>query len=173
MSEAYELIAKSQGEEVRQLDLSKLAGNLFVSVFDHGTFYDPKSGFCERDFLKDPSTGEIFMETRYDVFPREAIVGVYMKTRNFDISKFKILKFEMKRVPDAGYPDRFLLEIKYQGQTLRKLLAKMVRQEWTPVEFPLTFNQETPVDEITITFTHDQVGALKKGAVHLRRFTVE
>ena len=173
MSEAYELISKNAAEEAKQLDLSKKAGNLFESVFDHGTFYDPKSGFCERDFFQDTASGEVYLEARYDVFPREAIVGVYMKTRNFDASKFKTIKFDVRRVPDAGYPERFLLEMKYKGQVARKYLAKMVRQDWSTVEFPLTFRVPTPIDEMTLTFTNDQVGALKKGAVHLRRFMVE
>ncbi len=173
MSEAYELISKSVTDEARQMDLAKKAGNLFDLVFDHGTFYDPKSGFCERDFMQDPATGEVYLEARYDVFPRQALVGIYMKTRNFDIFKFQTLKFDMRRVPETGYPERFLLEVKYKGQIVRKYLAKMVRTEWTTMEFPLNFQRKTPVDELTLTFSNDQVGALKKGAVHLRNFKID
>ena len=154
MSEAYELISKSPTDEAQQMDLAKKNGNFFDMVFDHGTFYDPKSGFCERDFMQDPSTGEVYLEARYDVFPRQALVGVYFKTRNFDISKYETLKFEMRRAPDAGYPEKFLFEVKFKGQIIRKYLAKMVRTEWTTVEFPLNFRKETPVDEITITFAN-------------------
>lgn len=170
MSEAYELISKSPTDTALQLDLAKKSGNFFDRVFDHGTFYDPKSGFCERDFIQDPATGEVYLEARYDVFPRQALVGIYFKTRNFEISKYETLKFEMRRVPDAGYPEKFLFEVKYKGQIVRKYLAKMVRTEWTSVEFPLNFQKETPVDEITITFANEQVGALKKGSIHLRNF---
>ena len=173
MSEAYELISKSPTDEARQLDMSKKAGNLFEMVFDHGTFYDPKSGFCERDFIQDPATGEVYLEARYDVFPRQALVGIYMKTRNFDIFKFHTLKFDMRRVPETGYPEKFLLEVKYKGQIVRKYLAKMVRTEWTTVEFPLNFQKKTPVDELTLTFANDTVGALKKGAVHLKNLRID
>lgn len=173
MSEAYELISKSAKDEAQQMDLSKKAGNLFDSVFDHGTFYDPKSGFCERDFMQDPATGQTFLEVRYDVFPREALVGVYLKTRNFDAQKYQALKFDMRRVPEAGYPDKFLLELKYKGQVIRRYAAKMVRQDWTTADFPMHFNKQVMVDEITITFANDTVGPLKKGSLHLKDFTVE
>ena len=49
----------------------------------------------------------------------------------------------------------------------------MVRTEWTTVEFPLNFQRKTPVDELTLTFSNDQVGALKKGAVHLKNFKID
>lgn len=79
----------------------------------------------------------------------------------------------MRRVPETGYPEKFLFEVKFKGQIIRKYLAKMVRDEWTTVEFPLNFNKETPVDEITVTFANDQVGSLKKGAIHLKNFILD
>ena len=89
LKETYEFVQKSAAFEAQQLDLAHGAGNLFQYVFDHGTFYTPNFGFTNREFVKDETSGETYLEIEYDVFPMGSYVGIYFKTRNLDISKFK------------------------------------------------------------------------------------
>ncbi|MFZ5802437.1 MAG: FecR domain-containing protein [Candidatus Omnitrophota bacterium] len=168
MKEAYELIEKTAASEARQLDLSKEGGVLFSEyVFDHGTFYVPKFGFMEREFIRDPMTGRVFLNLSYDVFPRGSFVGMYIKTRNFDLSKYGVLKFRTRRIPGEDFPAAFRVELKSKGQVIRAFAAKMIRHEWTDHAFKFHLKKETLIDEVAFVFTHVQVGEFKKGALQM------
>ena len=107
MKEAYDLVFKDAALERRQLDLAKQAGSFFQYVIDHGTFYTPNLGYAEREFFKGEGSGETQMEVGYDVFPVGSLVGVYLKTRGLDLSKFKGLEFEIRGDPEEGAPHSF------------------------------------------------------------------
>lgn len=171
MKEAYELLEKSAAMEARQIDLSKQAGDFYQqAVFDHGTFYTPKIGYANRDFYKDPKTGDVILETEYDVFPSGSFAGIYNKTRNFDISKYEGLSFEARRRGEEGYPDSFFIELKSKGNVIRRFSARGFHKDWTPVEFLFRAQKETPVNEMVFVFTNSRAGEFKKGILEFRNF---
>lgn len=171
--EAYELNPKSAASEAAQIDLAKKAGGFFDYVFDHGTFYQEKWGWCTREFIVPETVSEsVYLETGYDVFPKGSWVGVYFKTRNLDLSKFKALRLEARRAPGKAYPEYIRIELKSRYQVVRSFAIKMVRDDWEGVEFPFAFNKETPITEMTMLFANDKVGVNKSGAVHLKNFSL-
>lgn len=172
MNEVYDLILKSDENEAVQLDLSKSAGSFFDYVFDHGTFYTPKFGYCGREFFKDPDTGQVYMEMEYDVFPLGTFSGAYIKVRDADLKDFSALEFEMRRVDDEGYPESIRIELKSSSNTVRAFAAKLPKQQWHKMTFPLHVRTTTPLNEVTFVFMHDRVGEFKRGAVQLRNINL-
>ncbi|HXV28403.1 MAG TPA: hypothetical protein VD913_05495 [bacterium] len=172
MKEAYELVQKGSLSDADQLDLSKRAGNMFKHVFDHGTFYTPKVGFCNRDFLVDEGSNEVYLQVEYDVFPPGSFVGVYLKTRDFDLAKFKTLKFDVKKDPEEGFPDTFRVEMKAKSGVMRAFAPGQFKPEWETIELPLHFAKPAPIDEITFVFTNAKVGEHKKGILYFKNFTL-
>lgn len=172
LKEAYELFEKSAAVEAEQLDLSKKAGNMFYYLFDHGTFFTPKIGYALREFFLDEASGEVFLDLEYDVFPQGSFVGMYLKARDLDLSKFRALQFDVRRKPGENFPDSVRIEVKSGGNVIRGFAAKMFRKEWETKKFPLHFNKETNVDELTFVFANDKVGPSKQGVVQLRNFTL-
>ncbi len=177
IKETYELIQRSAEQEMRQQDLSKKAGNLYGFVFDHGTFYMPKFGFSDREFVLDSDSGEVTLEINYDVFPRGSFAGMYMKIRDLDLSKYEALTFMVRRKPGEDHPESFRIEIKSRGQVLRAfkyndMASEQFKKSWRQETFGFTANKATPVDEITFVFSHDQVGEFKKGALEFRNLNL-
>jgi hypothetical protein len=172
MAEIYELTAKSAAVEAMQLDLSKDAGSLFKFVFDHGTFYTPKVGYAGREFFKDDSSGEVYLEVEYDVFPKGTFVGMYIKTRGLDLSGYSHLEFEMRRVEDEAFPQSIRMELKSKSGIARAFAAKLPKTSWEKVSFPLHVKTSTLLTEIALVFFHDRVGEEKKGSVQFRRINL-
>lgn len=170
MKEAYELIQRSAVFEARQLDLSQKAGTFFQYVFDHGAFFSQKFGFADREFIKDESTGEVYLDVDYDVFPKGSFVGVYMKTRGFDLSEYHGLSFDVRRAAEGGVPDAFKMEIKSKGDVARAMKFSNFKKDWRTLEFQFSARQAAPITELTFVFTHDMVGEAKKGDLQFRNF---
>lgn len=172
LSELYELAQKSAAVEAMQLDLSKQGGSLFDFVFDHGTFYTPKVGYCGREFYKDENSGEVYLDVEYDVFPKGSFVGMYIKTRALDISQYSSLEFEMRRAPDEGFPQSIRIEMKDRSGIVRAFAAKLPKTDWEKVSFPLNVRNSTDLTEIAFVFLHERVGEDKKGTVQMRRINL-
>ncbi len=172
MKESYELLEKTAAKEAEQIDLSKNAGSFFNYVFDHGTFYTPKVGYANRDFFKDPDSGQVFLETEYDVFPASSFAGVYIKTRDFDISKFAGLAFEVRRNPEEGAPDSFSIELKSKGNVARRFAPKSFEQNWKLVEFDFHAKKPLLVNEVVFVFTNVRAGESKKGVLQFRNMNL-
>ncbi len=168
MKESYELLQKTAVMEAEQIDLAKLAGNFFNVVFDHGTFFTPKIGYAGREFFKDPDSGQVFLETEYDVFPAGSFCGVYIKTRDFDISKYSGLSFEIRRKAEEGAPDSFFIELKSKGNVVRRFAPKTFEQNWKLVEFDFHAKKPILVNEVVFVFTNARVGEAKKGVLEFR-----
>ena len=172
MKESYELLAKSAAMEAEQINLSKLAGSFFDVVFDHGTFFTPKIGYAGRDFFKDPDSGKVFLETEYDVFPAGSFCGVYIKTRDFDISKYAGLSFEIRRKAEEGVPDSFFIELKSKGNVVRRFAPRNFQKDWTAVEFDFHAPKSVIVNEVVFVFTNARVGEAKKGMLEFRNINL-
>lgn len=172
MKESYELLEKSAAKESEQIDLSKKAGDFFDYVFDHGTFYTPEMGFAGRDFFTDEDTGEVFLENEYDVFPDGSFVGVYIKTRNFDLANYEGIGFDVRGLPGEGTPETFYIEIKSKGNVIRRFSPKTFSSKWQHLEFDFRMKKPTPVSEIVFVYTNARVGTDKKGILEFRRFNL-
>lgn len=169
MKDGYELIERVAPLAKDQLDLSKGAGNLFDKIFDHGTFYTPKVGYATREFKLDPNSGEVHLVIDYDVFPTGSFVGMYMKTRSLDISKFEALQFDAKVSEEDGYPDRFKLELKSKGNVVRSFTPRDFKRQWTTQTVDLNIKEDSmPLDEITFVFANDRVGEYKMGTLRMK-----
>jgi len=171
LREAYELVDRGAAFEARQMDLSKEAGGFFQSVFDHGTFYSPRIGFSEREFIKEKD-GKVYFQAGYDVFPRAAVVGVYFKIRNLDLSKFDALEFEARRSPDEHFPDSFRIELKSKTATVRGYAQRNFEPDWKTVRLPFQAGKSLPISEMVFVFTNETAGVDKKGALQFRNFTL-
>lgn len=172
LKEAYELQEKTAVKEAEQVDLSKKAGKLFEYVFDHGTFYTPKVGYAGREFYKDPDSGEVYLDTEYDVFPMGAFSGVYMKTRNFDVSQFEGLSFEVRKSPDEGTPDGFFVELKSKGNVVRRFAPHGFERTWRTMQFDFNAQKPMLVNEVALVFTNARAGEGKKGVIEMRNFNL-
>lgn len=171
IKEAYELIQHSAAFEAKQIDLSKKAGSFFDFTFDHGTFFTEKFGYAGREFMEDAKDKSVYFEIEYDVFPIGSTVGMYIKTRDLDISKYKGLQFEVRKNPDQDtVPEAFRMEFKFKSQTQRATSPKVFKNEWQPYQILFRGSKPTPVTEVTLVFSHAQVGEYKKGLVQLRKF---
>ncbi|OGX11303.1 MAG: hypothetical protein A2351_03680 [Omnitrophica bacterium RIFOXYB12_FULL_50_7] len=168
MKEAYELLEKTAVMEAEQIDLSKSAGSFFNVVFDHGSFYTPKVGYAGREFFKDPDSGQVFLETEYDVFPMGSFSGVYIKTRDFDISKYTGLSFEVRRKAEEGAPESFFIELKSKGNVVRRYAPRTFEKTWKLVEFDFHEKKPLVVNEVVFVFTNARVGEAKKGMLEFR-----
>lgn len=168
LKEAYELTQKSAALEARQLDLSKQAGGLFQHVFDHGTFYTPKFGFADREFIQDEATGKVHLEVSYDVFPTGSFVGMYMKTRDLDLSKFKGLKLQARGNLQEGYPDSLRIELKSSSSVIRAFAPRDFKEGWQSFVFPFRVNKPTPISEVTLVFSNEKSRQYPKGKLYLR-----
>ena len=168
MKESYELIEKTAATEAEQIDLSKMAGSFFNVVFDHGTFFTPKIGYANREFFKDSDSGQIFLETEYDVFPVGSFCGVYFKTRDFDLSKYAGFSFEIRRKADEGAPESFYIELKSKGNVVRRFSPRTFENAWKLVEFDFHAQKPLAVNEMVFVFTNARVGEAKKGILEFR-----
>ncbi|MFA5167546.1 MAG: FecR domain-containing protein [Candidatus Omnitrophota bacterium] len=168
MNESYELLGKTAVMEAEQADLSKQAGNFFNVVFDHGTFFTPKIGYAGREFFKDPDSGQIFLEIEYDVFPVGSFCGVYFKTRDFDISKYTGLSFEIRRKADEGAPESFFIELKSKSNVVRRYAPRTFEKTWKLVEFDFHAPKPLIVNEVVFVFTNARVGEAKKAVIEFR-----
>lgn len=172
MKEAYELLEKSAVMEAEQIDLSKMAGSFFKVVFDHGTFFTPNSGFAGREFFKDPDSGQILLETEYDVFPAGSFCGVYIKTRDFDVSKYTGLSFEVRRKAEEGAPESFSIELKSKGNVVRRYAPRNFEKSWKLAEFDFHAKKSLMVNEVVFVFTNARVGEAKKGMLEFRNINL-
>ncbi len=172
LKEIYELTVKSAAFEAQQMDLSKKAGSLFGYVFDHGTFYTPDTGFADREFSLDPQTGEVTLQLRYDVFPANCFVGMYMKTRDLDFSKFKSLSFEARGDKEEGWPAEFRIEVKSKTGLVAAYTPKNLNTQWQPFRFPIRLSRTMPVTEIVFVVSNVKVGSDKKGSVYFRNVSL-
>lgn len=173
LQEVYDLIPKSAAMEAAQLDLSQEAGGMFKYVFDHGTFFTPKFGYANREFIK-KENGDVYLEIEYDVFPAGSFVGMYLKTRELDVSKFKKIKFEARRAPqDNGYPESMKIELKSNSGTARSFVPRQFSSKWTTYEYPIVSTKLLDIREITFVLHHDSVGGHYKGFLQLRNFELE
>ena len=172
MKEAYELIRRSAAVEARQLDLSKLTGSLFEYVFDHGTFYTPEFGHAEREFMKEDASGKVSLKIDYDVFPTGSFVGVYIKTRNLDLAKFKGFEFQARVNPEEGAPESMRIEFKTETGLARVFVPRDFKPTWQDYKYPLIVRAATPITEIALVFSNEKVGNAKKGAFYLRSFNL-
>jgi hypothetical protein len=173
MKEAYELIQKSAAFEAHQIDLSKEAGSLYRYVFDHGTFFTPKMGFADREFIKDEATGRVRLKVEYDVFPYGAVVGVYMKTRDLDLSRFKAIQFEVRGDPEEGFPESFRIEFKSVSGAVTTFAPRDFKLNWQVFRFPLKIEKPTPITEATLVLSNEKAGTHKKGFLHIRDVHLE
>lgn len=170
--EVYELKPKTAATEAAQMDIAKKAGNFFEYVIDHGTFYQQKYGWCEREFVAPEDATPPFLETTYDVFPRGSWVGLYIKTRNLDLSKFKAFKIEARKIPGRPHPAFVRIEFKARAQVLQAFAIKMLNADWEKIEFPIRLSRESMITEVTFIFTHEKVGSDKAGGFQIRNFTL-
>lgn len=172
MKEAYELVLKNMALERRQFDLAKQAGNFFQYVIDHGTFYTPDLGYAEREFFKGEGSDETQMEVGYDVFPVGSFVGVYLKTRGLDLSKFKGLEFEIQGDPKEGVPDSFKIELKSGSGVVRAFKTRGVKETWQTFQFPWRFTRPKELSEMTFVFSNEKAGNQKKGLVIFQKINL-
>ncbi len=173
MNEGYELQPRSALSEAEQLDLSKHAGSFFKYVFDHGTFFNKRWGFAQREIFKDEETGDVVIETLYDVFPRGSWVGLYIKTRDLDGMNFKKFSFQARRTPDRKFPETIRIEFKTKYQVLRSFAVNNLKNEWQTYEYPLNFSKPSPITEVTIIYLNEKVGVYKKGSVQFKNVSIE
>ncbi len=170
LRETYEMNVKTAAEEAMQMDLRMRAGNFIEYVFDHGTFYTEDAGYTVRDFYEDKESGEVYAEAEYDVFPPNSFVGIYVLTRDLDARNFSGIRFDVRRKPEEGYPDRFFVELKSKGQIIHRFEITDIKPNWETRQVDFFTPASTPITEFTIVFLNESIGQSKKGYIQMRRF---
>lgn len=168
LRETYEMNVKTAEEEAKQIDLSKRAGDFFERVFDHGTFYTENVGYTVRDFYVDKASGDVFLEAEYDVFPSNSFVGLYVLTRDLDANSYGGIRFDVRRKPGEGYPDRFYVEIKSKGQIIHRFEITDIKPDWQGRQIDFFSSVSTPITEVTLVFLNENIGQSKKGFIQMR-----
>lgn len=172
MKEIYELTQKSAAQEAKQLDLAKKAGSFFEYVFDHGSFYTPKFGYCERQFFLQEDGETSYAQIEYDVFPPGSYAGIYVKTRDLDAAKFSAFELEIRKVEGEGFPMNVRVELKSKSGLVRAFALKNPGEGWEKRTFPLLFKKETLLTEVTVVFHNTMVGENKKGMIEFRNINL-
>jgi len=173
LNEVRDLVFVSAEEIKEQLELRQEAGNFFQYVFDEGTFFTPNRGYARREFYKD-KTGEVLLKVDYDVYPQDSFTGLYFKMRNFDVSKFSRMNFELKAESGKPAPKRIRVEAKQGVTTARGFAVKPITDEWRLYSFKFNAQKPTPVSEIVFVFENLKVGAFStKGTVYIKNLTLE
>jgi hypothetical protein len=168
LRETYEMNTKTAAQEAMQLDLSKRAGDFFQYVFDHGTFYTEDVGYTVRDFYEDKDSGEVYLEAEYDVFPANSFVGLYVLTRDLDARDYGGIRFEVRRKPEEGYPDRFYIELKSKGQIIHRFEITDLKPGWESRQVDFFTPVSLPITEVTLVFLNETIGQTKKGYIQMR-----
>lgn len=106
---------------------------------------------------------------RYDVESREpAFGGYWMKLENLDATPYKLLVFFVKGDP-AGYPTKFVLELKSDKQTGRFTVTG-VTGKWSKIAIPLAsfegLTDFSALTEFVVVFSFDAIDVLT-GAVYI------
>jgi len=168
LRETYEMNMKTAAEEALQLDLSKRAGDFFEYVFDHGTFYTEDVGYTVRDFYEDKESAQVYLEAEYDVFPQSSFVGLYVLTRDLNARNYGGLRFDVRRKPEEGYPDRFYIELKSKGQIIHRFEITDIKPIWESRQIDFFTPISTPITEVTLVFLNESIGQSKKGYIQMR-----
>lgn len=94
---------------------------------------------CTFDFRKDVIFGGLsnVLVLHYDVDSSEpAYNGFYIKLRDIDLTKHRLLMISIKGNAEDGFTDRIKLEIKTRNRTGRYVLTG-ITNEWQMMEIPL------------------------------------
>ena len=173
LNEVRDLVFATKKEIEEQYDMRKDAGTLFRHVIDEGTFFTPNSGYANRKFYKD-ELGTVTLRIDYDVYPQNSFSGLYLKTRDLDLSKFKRLSFQLKSDPARPAPAVIRIEVKENLTTVRGFAVKPITNEWRLYSFDFMAQKATPVSEIVFVIENTRVGAFNtKGAVYLKDISIE
>jgi len=181
VNEVRDLVFETQEEAEKQVDLRQKAGSLFKYVFDEGTFFTPNLGFAKREFFEDEH-GDVLLKIDYDVYPQNALVGTYMKTRELDLSKVDHMSFEMKaaikgekrELKPENIPKMIRIELKKRSEIIRGFAVKPITTDWRLYSFDLPAQKEELVNEVVFVFENTRIGTLsRKGAVLIKNLTIE
>jgi len=159
-NEVRDLFYETQEETEHQVSRRKKAGTMFRYVFDEGAFYTPNLGYTKREFREDLDEETVVLQVGYDVYPQNSMAGVYMKTRDLDLSKVKQLTFEAKAVSETSdaelklkrLPQMFRVELKKQRETVLGFAVKPVETDWRIYAFDFNAQKETLIDEVVLVF---------------------
>ncbi len=174
LNEIRDIRVASMPEEREQVNLRKAAGGLFRYVFDEGAFYTPNFGFAKRRFYRDKKTNFVALRIDYDVFPQGSYSGMYLKTRDLDLSKFKRFSFRLKGDSRKPVPNEMRIEFKNRRAILFGFAARPKSDGEDLYAFELKAAKPTPISEIAFVFEHQKVGPFRlSGAVLIEDLTLE
>jgi hypothetical protein len=174
LNEVRDLAVESAEEAKRQVDLRKETGSFFNYVIDEGSFYTPNRGYAEREFYRDPSSGDVQLRIGYDVYPQASFSGMYFKTRGLDLSDHTHLTFELKVEESMVTPYVIRLEMKDGRDVKRGFSVTSIEKNWRLYEFIFSAQKSTPVTELVFVVENARAGALAaNGAIHIRNLNLQ
>jgi hypothetical protein len=117
------------------------------------------------------------LRIEYDVdSPNSAYNGFWMKLENLDISNYKQLTFYVKGDKEAGFTNRFNIELKNTKGEVGKFMVSGVTGEWQKITIPLKdFRQLSDYSKMTeFVIVFDDIRATKKvGAIYIDNVVFE
>lgn len=170
MKEIYDMKEKKSKDDLPRYEA--MVGNVLEKCIDHGTFYKPDYGYCNRDFANDPTRGWV-LRVDYDVFPPGSFSGVYIRVHPFDLFTCESLSFWVRGDAREGIPDLFEVEFKQKAKIWAVYKIDNVTTDWKEYTFPINVIPGAIVNEITIVFKNYPVGRNKHGAIYIDDFSLK
>ncbi|MDD5085965.1 MAG: FecR domain-containing protein [Candidatus Omnitrophica bacterium] len=170
MKEIYEMKEKKSKADLPHYEA--MVGNILEKCVDHGTFYKPDYGFCNRDFANDPTRGWV-LRIDYDVFPPGSFSGVYIRVHPFDLFTCESLSFWVRGDAREGVPDLFEVEFKQKAKIWAVYKIDSITTDWKEYTFPIHVIPGALVNEVTIVFKNYPVGRNKHGAIYIDDFSLK
>ena len=111
------------------------------------------------------------MRIEYDVdSPNPAFNGFWMKLEGADFSEYENLHFSVKGDPEAGFTERFKVELKNTAGETGMYMLSGVTDEWQEMTLPLSsfrgLRDVSSMDEFVIVF-EDTVANPKVGTIYV------
>jgi len=132
---------------------------------DMGAFFEPGRAKAFFKLIESPE-GSSSLEIHYDVNQRYTYSGVYLRYDDLDVTKRRLLSFQIKGDEQEGFPKTVKVELKYQGEYVQ-FEHIPVNSTWTDAKILLPLNSKK-VDEVTFVFENAAAGEHQKGEVLVR-----
>ncbi|MDD5225914.1 MAG: glucoamylase family protein [Candidatus Omnitrophica bacterium] len=132
---------------------------------DMGAFSDARRAKASFQ-IAESNDGSSTLEIYYNVIQRYTYCGVYIHYDDLDVTKRRLLVFQIKGDEKEGFPKTIKVEMKFRGEYVQFEHIPL-KSVWTDAQIVLPADSRK-VDEITFVIENSAAGEHKKGEVLIR-----
>ncbi|MBN1687658.1 MAG: hypothetical protein JW893_01010 [Candidatus Omnitrophica bacterium] len=174
LEEIYAMDFKStpgvgQSEAVRYFP-----GNLGGKVKEIGTRSEQGDGYVTYRFVSPVTQDQAnsVLKLTYEVMNEGDAASFYIQTKNLDLSQYESLELLMALELSDNPPERFVVELKSGGRTVRNFLIRDLSRGSSIKSFPLQVTSPIMLSEIVIRFRNSLAGSSKVGSVRFNEINL-